>query len=164
MQSRFEVGEAQDDFLAGPLLPRDEADSLEADERSEDVGDFSLGGVGRNALNIDSLGCILRHWQNLAFGRDLGRSAAGLRQVDSFIMLKHRPNFLNHLQSVLLCRLTGSRLLLPVFPLDPGLALTLALKLSRKTRYIVEAHLGLPGEQRSLAGKEHLVVANVGNV
>ena len=41
----FEVGEAQHHLFPRTLFPRNQAHSFEADERSEDVSHFSLGGI-----------------------------------------------------------------------------------------------------------------------
>lgn len=64
LESRFEIGEAQDDFFAGLLLPRDEADSLEAQKWSKNMRNFTLSGVDRNALNINSIGGVRRNRKN----------------------------------------------------------------------------------------------------
>ena len=58
LQSRLKVGKAQDDFLPGLLLPRDEADSFEAEEWSENMGNFSLRCVQRDALDIHGVCCV----------------------------------------------------------------------------------------------------------
>jgi hypothetical protein len=60
LKSRLEVSKAQNNFLPGFFLSRDESHSFESEEGSKDVSNLSFSGVERNPLNINSVRCIFR--------------------------------------------------------------------------------------------------------
>lgn len=62
----FEISEAKDDLLSRlPLVPLNQSDSLKPWERPKEMGDLSLGGVGRDSLDVDCARGIGRNRKDL---------------------------------------------------------------------------------------------------
>lgn len=63
LKSRLEVSKAQDYFLPGFFLTRDESNSFKSEERSKDMCNLSLSRVKRNPFHIHSVCGIFRDRQ-----------------------------------------------------------------------------------------------------
>lgn len=64
LQGRLEVSEAEVDLITARLVSENEADRLEARVRTEDVSDFAFGCVSGDSLDVDSVGCMFRDWED----------------------------------------------------------------------------------------------------
>ena len=62
LQRGLEVSETENDFLTWLLFAGNETNSFEPQERPKDVRYLSLGGVERNAFDINCIRCVFGNW------------------------------------------------------------------------------------------------------
>jgi hypothetical protein len=81
LKSRLEVSKAKDGLLPGFFLSRDESDSFESEEGSEDVSDLPFRGVQRDTFDIDCIRSILRNGQDLRWIKNALHVRLKIRQI-----------------------------------------------------------------------------------